>query len=251
MNDLILSYHEDGWTELTLNRSEVLNALSRGLLTALLAAVREASARPECRVLILTGAGERAFAAGADIAEMAGLQPDEVGRFVALGQEVTVALEACPQPVIAAVNGYALGGGCEIALACDLIVASNTAQFGQPEVTLGVPPGWGGTQRLPRRVGIGIARRMIYTGERVGAEEALGIGLADRVVPAGLLQQETRAFAAQLAAHSREGMAASKEALHAAGDLPLGDGLAREAELFARAFATDARRAAMERFVKR
>jgi enoyl-CoA hydratase len=250
-SDLVLVAPQDGWTELTLNRPEVLNALNRATLLALMDAVRDASARPGCRVLILTGAGERAFTAGADVAEISALQEDEVGRFLALGQEAAFTLEGCPQPVIAAVNGYALGGGCELALACDLVFAAETAQLGLPEVHLGIIPGWGGTQRLPRRIGLARARELVYTGRRVEATEALRIGLVDRVVPPARLVEEARGFAAELAGRSGPALAAAKAALRASADQSLTDGCAREAELFASIFDTAERRTAMAKYRKR
>jgi enoyl-CoA hydratase len=247
----VLVAEQAGWVEITLNRPAVLNALNQATLLALMEAVREASARPACRALILTGAGDRAFTAGADVAEMSGLEVDEVGRFLALGQEAAFVLEGCPQPVIAAVNGYALGGGCELALACDLVFAAESAQLGLPEVHLGIIPGWGGTQRLPRRIGLARARELTYTGRRVPAAEALRLGLVDRVVPAAHLMEEARAFAAELAGKSGPALAAAKAATRTSLDLNLTDGAAREAELFTAAFDTGERRAAMARFLKR
>ncbi len=250
MSDLVLVDRREGWTELTLNRPQVLNALNRELLRALDEAIHTACDDPDCHALILTGAGERAFAAGADVAEMHGLAPGELPEFLRLGQGIPLALESVRQPVIAAVNGYALGGGCEVALGCDVILASETAQFGQPEVTLGILPGWGGTQRLPRRVGLGRARELIFTGRRVAAEEALRIGLADRVLPAATLMPEARSLAAGMAANP-VAVAAAKEALRAAADLSLRTGCAHEARLFSEVFRTEERRTAMGRFLER
>jgi enoyl-CoA hydratase len=216
------------------------------LKDALLDAERDVS----CRSVILSGAGERAFTAGADLREMARSTSGEVGRFLALGQEVAFALERCSRPVIAALNGFALGGGCEMALACDFILASETAEIGLPEVHVGILPGWGGTQRLPRRIGLGRAREMILTGRRVPSAEALAIGLFDEVhLPDGLLPA-ARALAARLSELSPAALAAAKRAVNSAGDLSLQDGCALEAELFVQLFDTEERRAAMQRFVK-
>lgn len=167
---------------LTLDRPEALNALDRATLEALGTRVRELAGDPSVRSLVVTGEG-RAFAAGADIAEMRGLTPTQAEDFSRLGHETFAALEALPVPTIAAVNGYALGGGCELACACDWIYASEKARFGQPEVNLGILPGFAGTQRLVRRVGIGWARELILTGAPIKAEEALRIGLANRIFP--------------------------------------------------------------------
>src|SRR5262249_23002973 len=156
--------------------------------------------------------------------EMRLMPEEEAPEFAALGQQVTLALEACPQPVIAAVNGAALGGGCELALACDMIFAAANAQLGLPEITLGVIPGWGGTQRLPRRVGIGRAREIVFTGRKVDAEEALRIGLVDRLVPQDMLMHEVRAFATQLGTFSEPALAAAKEALRNAVTLSIAEG---------------------------
>src|SRR5436305_8959496 len=166
----------------------------------------------------------------------------------ARGREGTFALGGCQQAVSAAVNGFAVGGGCELALACDLIFASDTAQLGLPEVNLGIIPGWGGTQRLPRRVGIGRAREMIYTGRRVGADEALRIGLVDRFVPHQMLLHEVRAFATQLGTLSQPALAAAKESLRHAVTLSIAEGCQREAELFAVAFESEGRVEAMGKF---
>jgi enoyl-CoA hydratase len=167
---------------LTLDRPKALNALDRATLAALLARCAELAQRREVRAVVLTGEG-RAFAAGADIAEMQAHGPLEAEAFSRLGHAAFAALEALPIPTIAAVNGYALGGGCELACACDFIYASSRARFGQPEVNLGIVPGFGGTSRLPRRVGIAWAKELVLTGETIDAETALRIGLANRVFP--------------------------------------------------------------------
>ena len=165
---------------LTLNRPKALNALDRATLEELLACCERIGADNSVRAVVLTGTG-RAFVAGADIAEMRGLTPSQAQAFSGLGHETFAALEALPVPTIAAVNGYALGGGCELACACDWIYASERARFGQPEVNLGILPGFGGTTRLVRRVGIGWARELVLTGTTIKADEALRIGLANRV----------------------------------------------------------------------
>jgi enoyl-CoA hydratase len=165
----------------TVDRQDALNALDVETLTALRDRLEDLVDDERTRVVILTGAGERAFVAGADIKYMSGLDVEEAKAWGALGHEATRLLETMAKPTIAAINGFALGGGCELALACDLRYASSTAKLGQPEIGLGIIPGWGGTQRLPRVVGVGIAKELLYTGRNVDAEEALRIGLVNGV----------------------------------------------------------------------
>lgn len=235
----------------TVNRPKALNALDERLLRRLGEVVGDLSADEGVAVVIITGAGDRAFVAGADIAEMNACSRDELAEIVRLGQALTRAVELAPKPVIAMVNGYALGGGCELALACDLVVAAETARFGLPEVKLGLLPGFGGTQRLPRRIGWGRARDLILTGRQVPADEALRLGLCDRVVPTADLRSTTEALAVELAAVDAGALAAAKEALRLAADEPLASGLVREAELFVELFDRPERAAAMERFLRR
>ncbi len=167
----------------TMNRPEALNAFTGDQLRELAQVFGTIADNREIRAVVLTGAGEKAFAAGADIKAMAEMDQRAGIEFGRLGHAATRAIEECPQPVIAAVNGYALGGGCEVAISADIRYASENAVFAQPEVTLGIPPGWGGSQRLPRLVGPGMAAEMILSGRRVKAEEALRIGLVNRVTP--------------------------------------------------------------------
>ena len=177
-----LEEKEPGIYLLTINRPKQLNALSPQVLDEIAAAVAEVAGRPEASVLMLTGAGDKAFVAGADIAAMSSMTPVEGREFALKGHATLRALELAPFPVIALVNGFALGGGCELALACDWIVASDKAVFGQPEVNLGICPGFGGTQRLSRVVGKSMALELVCTGRQVKADEALRIGLANHVV---------------------------------------------------------------------
>jgi enoyl-CoA hydratase len=179
----------------TIRREKALNALSTAVLAEILDAARALEDNRALRAVILTGAGEKAFAAGADIAEMQGMDAAAAERLSGRGTAVGRAIERSRLVWIAAVNGFALGGGCELALACDFIYAAATARFGQPEVKLGVIPGFGGTQRLARRVGIGKAKEMVLTGEPIGADEALRIGLCDAVFPPGELLDRARAAA--------------------------------------------------------
>jgi enoyl-CoA hydratase len=172
---------DDGVAEVTIDRQEALNALDLPTLTELRDRLRELAGDDEIRVVILTGAGERAFVAGADIKYMSGLALDEAKDWGALGHEAGRLLETMAKPTIAAVNGFALGGGCELALACDLRYASPRATFGQPEINLGIIPGWGGTQRIARVCGVGVAKELLFTGRSVDADEALRIGLVNGV----------------------------------------------------------------------
>src|SRR5262249_3992901 len=194
---------DGGVATLAINRPKALNALNSRTIGELLAAVGELA---DARVVVVTGAGEKAFVAGADIAEMAAMSRDEAFRFGEAGHRLMNAIEASERPWIAAVNGFALGGGCELALACDFIYATPNASLGQPEILLGVVPGFGGTQRLLRRVGIAKAKELIYTGERIGAEEALRIGLVDAILP----MVDIRARAAKLAEKPPLALAAAK-----------------------------------------
>ncbi len=215
---------------LTLNRPAVLNALNADLLTLLEETLDAFSGDPSLRAVILTGAGERAFAAGADIAELAALDGPVAGEHKArTGQRLTQLIEALPVPVIAAVNGFALGGGCELAMACDFRIASENAKFGQPEVNLGVPPGYGGTQRTTRLVGPGMALFLCLTGEMIDAAEALRIGLVQRVVPLADLLPEAQRIATAIAAKAPLAITATKRAIREGAALPLADGLALEA----------------------
>jgi enoyl-CoA hydratase len=200
---------------------------------------------------VLTGGGEKAFVAGADIAEMQGLTADEARRFGALGQAVMSAIEAAPQPWIAAVNGFALGGGCELALACDIRFASEKAKFGQPEITLGITPGFGGTQRLPRNVGVGWAKYLVLSGRHLRADEALRIGLVQAVFSKDELMPQALKLAGELAAKSPLAMRYCKAAVSVATDTDIATGQGIERDLFALAFASDDQSEGMTAFLEK
>jgi enoyl-CoA hydratase/carnithine racemase len=217
---------------ITINRPDKLNALNRTVLDELERALRQLEADPAARVIVLTGAGEKAFAAGADIRELAGLSPAEAIRHARAGQRLMGLVSDSPRPVVAAINGFALGGGLELALACDIRIASDKAQLGLPEVSLGLIPGYGGTQRLPRVVPRGKALELILTGDRIGAAEALSIGLVDRVVPAAELAAQARALAAAIARRGPAAVSLAKRAVHVGVDSGLEAGLAYEAAQF-------------------
>lgn len=222
----------------TINRPAVLNALNAATLRELDGVMQDLAGDDGVRVAVLTGAGARAFAAGADIAELAAMTPQAAASHAAFGQGVLDRIECLGKPVVAAVNGFALGGGCELAMACAIRIAADSARFGQPEVRLGLMPGFGGTQRLPRLVGRGRALDLILRGGTIDAAEALRIGLVTRVVPAAALGSEARALAAEIASNAPLAVARAMEAVHRGLDATLAEGLAIEASLFGSTFGT-------------
>jgi enoyl-CoA hydratase len=235
----------------TLDRPEALNALNHELLAELRDRLAELAGDETARALVLTGAGDRAFAAGADIKEMEPMSVEEARSWGALGHECGWLLETMPKPTIAAVNGFALGGGCELALACDLRYSSTTAKLGQPEVTIGIIPGWGGTQRLARAVGIGPAKELILSGRLVDAEEALRLGLVNAVFAPDELLEKTVELAQALAAKSPLVLAAAKELLNRSLQGGLEAGLAEEAERFAQLFGSEDQAEGMRAFIEK
>ena len=216
----------------TINRPKVLNALNKATVAELNEAFKDARDDAAVRGVILTGAGDKAFAAGADIAEMANDTPAEAEDKTRHGQRLTKVIENLGKPVIAAVNGYALGGGCETAMACTIRVAAEHAKFGQPEVTLGLIPGGGGTQRLPRLVGKGRALQLILSGGMIDAQEAHRIGLVNEVVPAGDLLTRAEAILKQIFANAPIAVKFSLEAVNRGLETNLAEGLSLEASLF-------------------
>lgn len=229
----------DGIATVTLNRPKALNAINREMVRELGQVAEEFARDPAVRVVIFTGAGDRAFVAGADISEFQGLSAVEALAFSQRIQALYTRIERLPQPTIAAVNGFALGGGCELTQVCDLVIASETARFGQPEVNLGVIPGAGGTQRLARLVGRHRAKEICLVGEMLDAREAHRIGLVNRVVPPDRLMAEARALAEKLREKSAVTLRLIKEAIDEGYDLALEAGLAVEAKAWAVAFATE------------
>jgi len=224
---------------LTLNRPKVLNALQAATFRELSAALEELIANPAVRAILLTGAGEKAFAAGADIQELAQVSAIEGNALALRGQHLFDRIENCGKPVIACVNGFALGGGCELALACTFRIASETAKFGQPEVKLGLIPGYGGSQRLPRLIGKGAALRLLLTGEIIPALEALRLGLVEEVVAPDQLLSRAEHIAQSIAAQAPLAIEKCLQAVHAGYDLPLRQALDLEASLFGLCCATD------------
>jgi len=234
----ILIERRDRVAIITINRPEKRNALNIQTRAEGAAALDELSEDESVRVVIFTGAGDKAFVAGADIAEFAG-RTALAQRAVMLDRGLFNAVDTFPKPVIAMVNGYCLGGGCELALACDIRIASETASFGQPEINLGIIPGGGGTQRLTRLVGEGKAMEMILTGEIINAQEAFRLGLANHVVPADQLQTKTMEVANRIAEKSPVALRLAKEAVKAASRSNLDEGLRREVDLFALCFSSE------------
>jgi enoyl-CoA hydratase len=278
----ILVERKENYAVITLNRPKVLNALSQALMTELDAAIDELAADEGVRAIVLTGAGERAFAAGADISEFTALPSGSVAtEFTLRGQAVLNKIERLSKPVIAAINGLALGGGCELSMACDIRIAADTARLGQPEINLGLVPGYGGTQRLPRLVGKGMAKLLCLTGDHITADEALHIGLVDRVVPAvtkkgaflekpaaaeirkagrgedgyavdlSLLTGEAMALAQKLAGKAPVAIAAIKRAINVGMEGTLADGLTFEATQFGLTFDTEDRVEGVNAFLEK
>jgi len=242
---------QDGVAVITFNRPKVLNALNARTIEELDEAVRAVERDRGVKALVLTGAGEKSFIAGADIAAMSTMTPAQSRAFSARGHGVLERLELLPVPTIAAVNGYALGGGCEVQLACDLAYASQNARFGQPEVNLGIIPGFGGTQRLARRVGRMRALEMILTGDPCDAARAKEIGLVLDVVSLDKLLPHAIAQARKIAAKGPVAVALAKRAVHAGADADLGVANELEQQAFAASFATEDAREGMRAFVEK
>jgi enoyl-CoA hydratase len=242
---------KDGIATLTINRPESLNALNSALLEELEAAFHELGSDPAVKVIILTGAGEKAFVSGGDIKEMLALDVPGARAFSRNGQRLVLFLESLPKPVLAAVNGYALGGGLELALACDFIYAAEKARFGLPEVTLGVLPGFGGTQNLARWIGPQRAKELIFTGKILTAAEAHAWGLVNAVWPEAELLERTMETAARIARNGSVAVAHSKRAIVRGLDQSKADGFETEAGLFAPLFGTGDRKEGMQAFLEK
>jgi enoyl-CoA hydratase len=222
---------------LTINRPDKLNALSQQVRNEVLTALGELEGDASVGVVVVTGAGEKSFIAGADISEFAGRGPMDQREAMRFPRLYDV-MSSYPKPVIASINGFCLGGGCELAMSCDIRIASEKARFGQPEIKLGLIPGGGGTQRLPRLVGLGNAMRLTLTGDMIGAAEAKEIGLVDLVVPHEELRSRTMELANKIAAMSPLTVKVTKEALRASERLPLDEGIVYERDLFCLCFST-------------
>lgn len=242
---------ENGTAIVTINRPKAMNALNEKTLLELQDIFISFAADDAIQVIVITGSGEKAFVAGADIAAMQPLTALEARQFAKLGHQVMRHIEACPKPVIAAINGFALGGGCELALGCDIRVAAENARFGQPEVNLGVIPGFGGTQRLARLIGKGRAMELLFTGNMVDAAEAYRIGLANKVVPLEQLLDTVKKMAATIISKGPYAVRLTKEAVRNGLELDLERANQYEAELFGLCFATADQKEGMQAFLEK
>ena len=238
-----------GW--ITINRPDKLNALNIQTVTEMQAAFLEFKRNPEVKAVILTGSGEKAFIAGADIGELSRLDEKDGREYVLNGQELTKIMENFPKPVIAAVNGFALGGGTEMALACHVRIASENAKMGQPEVKLGLIPGFGGTQRLSRLVGKGKAMELILTGKIISAQDALEMGLVNSVVSSDELLETCEALAGSMIANGPQALQYAIEAINLGFDIPLPEALELEAELFGKCCATSDSKEGTQAFLEK
>ena len=249
--DNILFEVRDGVGVLTFNRPKSLHALNEKTLDEFAEVIEHVRGDESVRVLVLTGAGDKAFVAGADIKRFQQMNPFTARLFVEKGQEICFRIEALPIPVIACVNGFAFGGGCELAMSCDFIYASETARFGQPEINLGLMPGFGGSQRLSRLVGRAKAKELCMTGEAIDARQAMEIGLASRVFPADRLVEETMKVAKDLAIRSQLALRAIKIAVDRGADVDLKSGCSLEAEAVGLCFGSRDAREGIAAFVEK
>jgi len=247
----VLVQINDHIATITINKPEVLNALSTAVLTDLNQALDEVEKVENIYAVILTGAGEKSFVAGADIAEMKDMDAKQAAQYAEFADKIFFRIEDFHCPVIAAVNGFALGGGCELAMACDIRIASETARFAQPEAGLGITPGFGGTQRLARLIGAGRAKELIYTGRTVKAEEAFTIGLVNKVTKQEALMQETLAMAQTICQKAPFAIKQAKAAINRGLQVSIDKAVAVETEEFAQCFATEDQKMAMNAFVKK
>lgn len=252
MNYNNLTVQEEGpLTLLFINRPSAMNALNTETLLELEKAVNELKKNTSLGVLIITGGGDRAFVAGADIAEMKSNGAIWGKNFGELGQRIMTMIEEFPVPVIAAVNGFTLGGGCELAMACDIRIASDRAKFGQPEVGLGITPGFGGTQRLPRLVGAGMAKELIFSGDIIDAAEALRIGLVNHVVPSAELLDYCKKLAIRMAEKAPLAVRFSKQAINQGMQVDIDRAMTIEADLFGLCFSTEDQKNGMAAFIEK
>jgi enoyl-CoA hydratase len=242
---------EGGIATITLNRPKALNALNLAMVRELGQAVHQVRDDPMVRVVVITGAGDKAFAAGADITEFKEMSPVDAWVFTQQMQRVYLDIERLPKPVIAAVNGYALGGGCELMMTCDIVYASDRAKIGQPEINLGIIPGSGGTQRLARLIGKQRAKELVLTGDMIGAQEAWNLGLLNKVFPPDQLMPEVKKLAEKLAAKGAVALKAAKEAVEEGYDIELGRAIANEGKLFGLCFGTEDKAEGVNAFLEK
>jgi len=248
---LVTTSKSDGICTVRINRPDKLNAMNSDVARGLVKTFEDLGHDDDVKAIILTGEGEKAFSAGADIAYMSKISPDESVEYAKLGQLVTATVELVRQPTIAAINGFALGGGCELAMSCDIRIAADTARMGQPEVTIGIPPGWGGTQRLMRIVGVAKAKELVYRGNMIRADEAREIGLVNRVVPLASLMEEAAKMATEIAGNSAMGVQMSKVAINKGRNADLDTGLGIELLAWRNCFTHPDREERMTAFVNK
>ena len=248
---LVTTSKSDGICIIKINRPEKLNAMNSDVAKEIISIFEKTGTDDSVKVIILTGEGDKAFSAGADIEYMSKISPDESVEYAKLGQLLTATVENVKQPTIAAVNGFALGGGCELAMSCDIRIASDTAKLGQPEVTIGIPPVWGGTQRLLRIVGIAKAKELVYTGKMIKADEAKEIGLVNHVVPLASLMDEAMKMAKTIAENSAMGVQMSKTAINKGRNADLDTGLGVELLAWRNCFTHSDREQRMTAFVNK
>ncbi|MCD3217946.1 short-chain-enoyl-CoA hydratase [Clostridium botulinum C] len=247
----VLLEKENNIAIVTINRPEALNALNTNTLNELDLVVDEVAKDDNILVVILTGAGEKAFVAGADISEMKDKNVMEGRKFGLLGNKIFRKVETLEKPVIAAVNGFALGGGCELSMACDIRIASQKAKFGQPEVSLGITPGFGGTQRLARHIGMGMAKELIYSAKNINADEAFRIGLVNKVVAPEELMKEAKKLANEIAGRAPIAVKLCKQAINRGIQVDIDTAINIEAEIFGECFSTEDQKDAMTAFVEK
>lgn len=249
MGSNILLNEEAGVGLITINRPKYLNALDRTTVEELSEVIDMVAVDEKIKVIILTGAGDKAFVAGGDITFMKAMTPMEARGFAAFGQAVLRKIESMPKPVIAAINGICLGGGCELALACDFSIAATKAKFGQPEVGLGVTAGFGGTQRLPRLIGVGRARQLLYTGDIIDAEEAFSIGLVNAIAPDGELMNYVLTIARRIISKGQMAVRLTKAAINNGMQTDIDRAMTIEADIFGLCFSTEDQQEGMKAFI--
>ena len=241
----------DQVAHVTINRPDVMNALNPATAVELTQTIKSLETSQEAKVIVITGQGQKAFCAGGDVALMRTLGPAEARKVALTVDELFHTIETSSRVVIAAVNGYALGGGCELAMACDLRLAAEKAQLGQPEINLGILPGWGGTQRLPRLIGVSRAKKLMFTGERITAQQAMDFGLVDQVYPADELLDAAHALAQTIASKPQAAIRMIKQAVHQGMQMDMDKAIQYEAELFGMCFATNDKQEGMDAFFEK
>tara|TARA_B100000686_G_scaffold199602_1_gene206457 strand:- start:81 stop:842 length:762 start_codon:yes stop_codon:yes gene_type:complete len=248
---MITTSKDEGVCIVKINRPTKLNAMNIDVAKEIISTFQQLDKDDSVKVIVLTGEGDKAFSAGADIEYMSKISPDESEIYAKLGQEVTATVENVTKPTIAAVNGFALGGGCEVAMSCDIRIASENARMGQPEVTIGIPPGWGGTQRLMRIVGVAKAKELVYTGKMIKASEAKEIGLVNNVVPLESLMEEVMNMAKTIASNATLAVRMSKTAINKGRNADLDTGLGVELLAWRNCFSDPDREKRMTDFVNK